>query len=199
MKPLFREQNFYLVSFWVSWSRLASPAQEVLCLDFNANFSSSLLVFFPPTPSPMLLGQLWQGWSTSINIYWAPCLCMERSQYYERELWDLLCTSIGYLANACQVEHPPKLDKTVLAIHIYTYTYIYNIYTIVYIRWKARKIWSGLLLKRQHHLCEEILWGLRRDGTWNVTQKDADFFFPDPMSLFHIPTAAMFSGLVPTP
>ena len=144
MEPLFREQNFYLVSFWVSWSRLASPAQEVLCLDFNANFSSSLLVFFPPTPSPMLLRQLWQGWSCwiveSINIYWTPYLCMQRSQYFDRELWDLLCMSIGYLANACQVEHPPKLDKTVLAIYIYTYIYIYNVYIIIYIRLKARKI-----------------------------------------------------------
>lgn len=48
--------------------------------------------------------------------------------------------SIGYLANACQVEHPPKLDKTVLAIYIYTYIYIYNVYIIIYIRLKARKI-----------------------------------------------------------
>lgn len=151
----------------------------------------------------MLLGQLWQGWSCwiveSINIYWAPYFCMERSQFNEREFWDLLCMSIGYLANACQMEHPSKPDKTVSAIYIYTYIYICNVYIIIYIRLKARNIWSGLLLKKQHHLLEEILWGLRRDGTWNVTQKVADFFFPDPMSLFHIPMAAMSSGLVYIP
>ena len=48
--------------------------------------------------------------------------------------------SIGYLANACQMEHPSKPDKTVSAIYIYTYIYICNVYIIIYIRLKARNI-----------------------------------------------------------
>lgn len=66
-----KKDEFLSCEFWACWSQLAAPVWEVLCSDFAANVSSSLLVF-PTHPIPNVTGVTSAGLElldNGVNMY----------------------------------------------------------------------------------------------------------------------------------